>query len=1260
MKSHSTRKRSFIVLFVFLLIFSNFSTVQAMKQLPQPAKKSDLLSDKLMETENSDQEVRVIVELEDQPTIEIATKKGITFNSMPEKEKKKLDKAVKTKQKSIKDEIKQKKVTAKYLQEFTTVVNGFSAEVKEKDIGKIQEIRSVKKVHIVNEYERPIAKPEMKYSKELVEAQTAWREYQFKGEGMLIGIIDTGIDPNHQDMKISDTKTAALTKEVVQSVIKEESLPGKFYSDKVPYGYNYMDKNEEIREIHSKASYHGMHVAGTVGANGDEENKGILGIAPEAQLLALKVFGNDPQMQSTFGDVYIKAIDDAIKLGVDALNLSLGSPAGYVSKDSPEQQAVSRAVENGVLMSISGGNSALFGDGFSFPFATNPDYGLVGSPGVATESLQVASFENTFMEVDELTHKIDGEEDTAAFLSAGNTSPPTDGSEFTVFDAGLGLPEDFKGIDVEGKYALIQRGEITFTDKALNAQAAGAAGVIIYNNTDGVVSMATDSEITIPHLFMLKSDGDKLVEAIRKDQSVSIAFFGESGTMDNPDAGKMSAFSSWGLTPNLDFKPEITAPGGQIYSTLNDNQYGLMSGTSMAAPHVAGGGALVLQRVDKEFGYEQADRIKLAKNLLMNTSKQVTFEDELVSPRRQGSGLMQLHAALATPVMVTEAKTKEAKVALKEVSADRVSFELTAENFSDEPIQYEVEANAQTDTTAISNDKIVTAPNVLATNDLGDIVKINGKDKASIEVPTNEAVTFTVTIDVSSVDDSLIKQFTNGYWLEGFVTLTDPTDTHPKLTVPYAGFKGDWNRAPIFDQPMWEDDSFYGMTGVITSAGKDADGEIQYDFLGKDLVTGKMNPEKIAFSPNDDGVQDDALMILSFLRNAKDARFTVLNEKGEKIRTIRLESNIRKDFYDSGIGTSYSISSARAWDGKIKGKPAPEGKYYLQAEGIIDYEGAKWQALKLPVILDKTPPKLEASYSFDKELLTVHVEDTEVGSGVASWDVLIDGESVLKEPYVNGETEHSLPNMDPESTITVVATDYAGNKVEAEAEMVKPDTTVPDLRLQSPESLSVSDSKEVVFSGYVTDESEVKEVTINGEKAELTFNKEKNRYNFSLPVTHKKDDYHFAKIKAIDKRDNETEIGRRYFVDSQPAKLSVKGKKKTKANTITVKAKVRDNFDAIHLFVDGDHVYRHDLSQPYGKNRFHEEIEVELDLTEGKNKFEFKAVDLAGHETIATYTVTKLVDKNEDKNKDSGEGSLFGYIFTKLALLFGWFWEIFA
>ncbi|MTW85226.1 S8 family serine peptidase [Virgibacillus dakarensis] len=1223
-------KRISVVILALLLAFSNYFYVSAAeitgKTLQQHTeKKVKPDAKKLKETTDPNKEVRVIVELKEAAPIEKATKKGVTFNSLQETEKNQLQQAAKQEQKTVKDKMKTEKIEADYLQEFTTVVNGFSAEVKQGDIEFIKKIPNVGKVHIVNEYKRPEVKPEMKYSKELVEAQKTWRDYGYKGEGMTVGVIDTGIDPSHRDMILSEDTEPAHTKQSVDQTVADQGLPGKFYTEKVPYGYNYMDENDEILDNIQGASMHGMHVAGTVGANGDEDNGGIKGIAPEAQLLALKVFGNDPEMQSTYGDIYVKAIDDSIKLGVDALNLSLGSPAGYVDPDAPEQQAVKRAVDNGVLVSISAGNSNKFAEGFYYPLASNPDYGLSGSPGVAEDSLQVASYENTYMDVDAVDYTIDDTEGSAPFLSAGNTDPSDYvKTSFEVVEAGLGAPEDFAGKDVKGKYALVQRGELAFTDKALNAQEAGAEGVIIYNNTDGIVSMATDNAIEIPQLFMLKNDGDKLATALKDGKSVTLNFNGGTATINNPGAGKMSDFTSWGLTPNLDFKPEITAPGGQILSTLNNDEYGLMSGTSMAAPHVAGGGALVLQYVDDKFGLDHADRVAMAKNIMMNTSKLVKLDGAYVSPRRQGAGLMQLHAALSTPVIVTEAKTNEAKVALKQITDNEVTFELTAKNLTDESVTYDVKANAQTDQPVANGNDTLVVPNQFAALELEKVATVNGEAVSQIEVPANGEATVTVTVDVSSVDEQLGEFFTNGYWLEGFVTLTDPTDTNPEISVPYVGFKGEWDKAPIMDKPMWDDETYYGMTGVATFQGKDEEGNDQYGFLGEDQQTAEIDPEKIAFSPNGDGVQDDALVILSFLRNAKEVKFNVLDENKEKVRTITTESYATKNYYDGGRAPMYSLSSSRKWDGKIAGKQAPEGKYFLQVEAVIDYDNAAWQSLELPVVLDTTAPDLDAKFDETTQKVTVDTEDNPDGIGVAYWDVQIDGKSILDKPYADGETEHKLTKkLQPGQTLTVVAVDYAGNETSKEA-VTGEDTTMPDLHLKTPEFLGVETSREVEFTGYVTDKSGIKEVTVDGEKAKVVYNEEQDRYDFSVTIKHNKDGYFFHRIKAIDNAGNEAEIGRRYFVDTEKAKLKVKAAKKTYADTIQVAATVTDNFDDIRLYVNGNEIYKHELSEPYGMNGFEKKInDIQLDLEDGKNEFEFKVVDLGGHVTKKTIVVEK-------------------------------------
>ncbi len=1212
--------------------------------------------DELETTYNKNDTVRVVVEMNTEPTVQYAQAQAKQVKELPKSTKEKLKSEKLAEQKKVKEKVKARKVKFKELENFTTIFNGFSGEMKYGDIEKIEELPEVAKVHIATAYERPEEEADMIYSKELVQAQDAWRDYGFKGEGMIVGVIDTGIDPNHKDMVLSDETEEELSKEEIAQFKKENGLKGKFYSEKVPYGYNYMDENDIIQDIAEGASMHGMHVAGTVGANGDEDNNGIKGVAPEAQLLALKVFGNDPTVSTTWGDIYIKAIDDAIVLGADVLNMSLGSPAGFVAADAPEQQAVERAVENGIMMSISAGNSAHFGNGFANPSSSNPDIGVSGSPGVAYDSLQVASIENSFIDIDALSYQYDGQMEQAGFLSAGSVHPNSVTEKtFKIVYAGLGKPEELAAVDVKDNYALIQRGEIGFVDKAINAQQAGAAGVIIYNNTDGFVSMATDASIKIPQLFLLKTDGDKLAAALQSGETISITFDGKKITSANPEAGKMSSFSSWGLTNNLDFKPEITAPGGQIYSTLENNQYGMKSGTSMAAPHVSGGSALVLERVDNEFDVSGFDRVNIAKNLLMNTAKPVTdigtvnsaFDWEVpYSPRRQGAGLMQLHAALQSPVIVTEKKTKEGKVALKEVG-NTFTFTLEAKNYSDKKVKYDVAANIQTDFAAYG--ELGYTANLLEAQKILDAkIKVNDKNETTISIPANKSKKIKVSVDLTNakvIDPSqtgswetpvaIDRVFENGYFVEGYVTLTDPQETNATLTVPYVGFKGDWNKAPILDGMKYDETSFYGMAGAVTKEGED------FLYLGYDPITSKFTKEGIAISPNNDGVQEEIIPVLSFLRNAKKVQFSIVDSKGKTVRTLRTQEEIRKNYYDGGKGTKYVLDSNWAWDGKVNGKLV-EGQYFYRVSATLDYKGAKPQIVDIPVIVDTVSPTVEVDLAEDNKVLEIAASDDENGSGISYLDILVDGKSVVTTPVSGETTEFTLPNeVKPGTSVTVVAYDYAGNKEEASvvAEEEKKDTTIPVISLATPEALEVYGEKEVVFSGTIKDESDLKEFTIGGQKVDTVYNEEKEEYTFNTVIPYE-NGVHSVEIKAIDSADNTAVFKRSFIVDAEAPVISFKGLSgnrivNSNGKNPTVHVTVKDNFDDIQLALNGSELYYQTFKEPYAMRSLEKTIKkVELDLENGLNEFEFTATDLAGHKTTKTvyfYKMTKQENRKDIK-----------------------------
>ena len=156
-----------------------------------------------------------------------------------------------------------------------------------------------------------------------------------------------------------------------------------------------------------------------------------------------------------------------------------------------------------------------------------------------------------------------------------------------------------KSSGIKGKFAVIRRGQ-TFTETVARAEDAGAIGLIVCDHSDGsLVNMMENTSVEIPAIFISKADGDYLVaQESNADASHQVVITDETTFINNPTAGEMSDFSSWGVTPDLKLKPEITGYGGSVYSTLQGGKYGLMSGTSMSSPYLAGVSALVAQRIN--------------------------------------------------------------------------------------------------------------------------------------------------------------------------------------------------------------------------------------------------------------------------------------------------------------------------------------------------------------------------------------------------------------------------------------------------------------------------------------------------------------------------------------------------------------------------------------------------------------------------------------------------------------------------------------
>lgn len=1210
--------------------------------------------------------VRLIVELKEKPIIEYATEKGISLSDMEPNSLKELTDQLLSSQKRIQTQIAARNINAEYHYNFIHVFNGFSLTTAYANLKEIEKIDGVKRVTIANEYDRP--EPDMRTSNGIVKAPQTW-DLGYNGEGMVIAILDTGIDPTHKDMVLTNPNEAKYDRTSMESLIRDRGLPGRFYTVKVPYGYNYYDKNDTILDLGPGATMHGMHVAGIAGANGDET--GIKGVAPEAQLLAMKVFGNDPEMRSTFGDIIIRAIDDSVKLGADVINMSLGSTAAFVKPEDPEQQAVTRAAQNGVFLSVSAGNSSHIGYGYSnpylggeYPYEMNPDIGVVGSPGLTAETIQVASLENTHMLVNTIDYE--GTDGTAGYLPASDGPDPIEvfqrepvPFEYAGFGSMAEIPDD-----IAGKIALIQRGispidgTANFVDKISNAQRKGASGVIIFNNPrpdeEVLVNMAYPADGRIPAVSVGRRVGLALLDLEQK----VVAFTGNTTNLENPNAGRMSAFSSWGVTPNLDFKPEITAPGGQIYSTLNDNKYGVMSGTSMAAPHVSGGAALILQRIHEEFPELSGKAIvDMAKNLLMNTahphinrdgllgSNQIAFNP--TSPRKQGAGIMDLYAAATTPAILTDARTGISKVALKEIGTI-TTFPIQVTNFSDEELSYNVSAFAGTD---FLYGPVIGGVNLGLQNrlEMVEVVDQNtgqspvifrlqdGTEVNAIHVPPHSSLTLSVTLDLTDAVDQfygmpLTSLFDHGTFVEGFIYLEPTNDEIPQLNIPYIGFYGDWNEAPIIDISMLDNESnaipYYGYT-VLTWPDEEAG---LYQILGVDYngESGDMN--LASFAPNGNGFYDKVQPLVSFLRNAKEFKIKITDQTGKVLRTLATEKEIRKDYYNSGgSGSSrFRTDADWAWDGKIRNKIAADGLYYFQFESRIDDPEGDWQIYRLPIRVDTLPPVIvDFNYDVNLKQLTVTADDGEYP--VYAYALMENG--ILLAQQQDGLFDLTqFPDLFTGThVLTVRVFDYAGNFVDSDP-LTLGDGQMPFVIMTSPEPLQLFNTGELEASGYVVSNG-LAELRINGENIPFTYNEESGNYNFAT-VLHYESGVHEIDVTARGTSGLSSNFKRKIFVDLEAPLIQMTAEPPSTVDAnvdhIDIAAEVADNFGELRVKVSGDEVYYKEgsweyINEPDPTTYTLEPYSVELDY--GMNIVTVEAYDGAGNSTILTYEVyRKLAD----------------------------------
>ena len=956
--------------------------------------------------------------------------------------------------------------------QYTTLLNGFSATVTYGQYKALKELDCVESVFLSPTFS---LLPDTANSTRMIGGGLA-NETGFTGEGMLIAILDTGVDMDHQIFSKAPASPALTQDDVkgllsqydfqAEGIVKGLSVSSVYKSTKFPFQFDYGDKDTDGAP--GTEGSHGTHVASTAaGCTGI--NADVQGVAPDAQIANMNVFKSSGG--ASYADI-LSALEDCMLLGVDVANLSLGSDAGYIDYENPDEFTESllnvfkRAGESGMSLAVAAGNaySAAYGDAFgNKALASNPDYGLISEPSTYGESMSVAAVSNSKVKSPYIT--VGGRD--FAYQDSGTISTDENAKifrdlakkgelEYAVVP-GYGTEDDYEGIDVSGKVALVQRGGgMYYEQKERSAYSHGAIAMLVYNNVPGMLYMSI-TDWKMPCAFISQEAGEYLKAQENKVLTVGAA----DKLVASPTYG-MADFSSWGATTELTLKPEITAPGAGIYAAVPGNAYESMDGTSMASPHAAGAMAIVQQALKARGMTDATQRKHMVDTLLMSTASIIYDSNgQPYSPRKQGAGLININDAVKTEGYLTVDGMIRPKLELGDDPAEKGVYTMTfkVHNTGKDTLYYDIQPIVLTDGTATytnsDNEAFLTSSETAVA--LSHTFTTNCKDnRVAVSAGGEQEVTVTVTLTNAKEE---LKNFENGAYVEGFVTLKQVAADGGKLEaaidlgIPYLAFYGDWTKAPIIDSTdYWETldgteskAQAYMNTAFTTSA----EGQIDTYLGDNNYANVPYFADHNAISPDNSNDMMDSLtgIYTGLLRNTKTLKYTITDQKTDEVYLEKTCDYVNKSIYSydyyrivpAGVNADYTGIDAWYGTAKNNSKLPNNTKATVTIEATLPYGDGGTKNLKnswsFPITIDNEDPyasNLKVTEAEGRYYLSLDVSDNQYVSAIVFYnlrnsDLLygIKGFSETTPGLTTHVKEYDVTGMG--ETFGMIVHDYAGN-----------------------------------------------------------------------------------------------------------------------------------------------------------------------------------------------------------------------------------------
>ena len=675
-----------------------------------------------------------------------------------------------------------------------------------------------------------------------------------EGEGVLIAILDTGylLDGKLYDevgrtvlqdhvthnayTELANDVTLKVTQQSIQDKIaaaskfygKKDATHSTYFNNKVPFYYDYggtttvRGETAEDYDVFEQNQEHGNHVASTAAGN----DPYYQGIAPKAQLALMKVFTKfTPTKEDvkkgyseSFGaydKAILKAFIDCEVLGVDIVSMSLGSSLDDFDSDSTVQVALKTLQSKGTFVNVAAGNDGketFAGSPYEFWSTEMRETGILSSYSNNEGAMTVAAaqadqeyYESAFLVGDKMIgfrdQVVNQEGQDPDYKTERRLTDLLEGGQDSfswVKVPGLGEAKDYANIDVNGKIAIIDRGEITFSEKIGNATAKGAIAVGIIDNdptnTSFNVRMALSDNPKVPVIMILYKDRDTFVtvgsgtsKVISKKES------------DNPEARKITSFTSDGPTYDLRIKPEISAPGQSILGGVIDaaDAYEYMDGTSMATPNFSGAMAVILSKDTNSKAYRESINARIMSTANPMTEIEESLKNVHTSVRKQGAGMIDINGALVSEAYLdssTEANKLSGKAKIELGNNDKIKAGKVALSFSGVNAGESVTYTAKTyvyrpQTISFSYKSFEDFKGVKLQATYNTLI---ATAENSVTLEQGQTIVNLPELDIPSSELTKINnEYEAGCYIEGFVVLE--SEGKETLNIPFLGFYGDYS-----------------------------------------------------------------------------------------------------------------------------------------------------------------------------------------------------------------------------------------------------------------------------------------------------------------------------------------------------------------------------------------------------------------------------------------------------------------------------------